>query len=179
MTMQMFVSMGALRRAGWAASVWLLCGCQSITEKLTEKAIEATIESQTGGEVDIDTSKQGAYSFKSKNDKGEEVVLDGQSGKVPDNWPKDIPAYPGAKVTASLLSGKNGMLMLETSDSTEKVLAFYKSNLGSMKEEANMNAGGTSIVTYEDKAAGRELAVGATAQDGKTMIHLQVSSKGQ
>lgn len=177
--MPMFVSMRAFTRAGWVAGVWLLSGCQSIAEKITEKAVEVAIETKTGGDVDIDTSKQGAFSIKTKNEKGEEVTLDGQSGKVPDNWPKDIPAYPGAKVTASLLTGKNGMLMLETGDSTEKVLAFYKANVGSMKEEANMNAGGTSIVTYSDKAAGRELAVGATAQDGKTMIHLQVSQKSK
>lgn len=177
--MPMFVSTGAFARAGLVAGVWLLSGCQSIAEKITEKAVEAAIETKTGGDVDIDSSKPGAFSFKTKNDKGEEVTLDGQSGKVPDNWPKDIPAYPGAKVTASLLTGKNGMLMLETSDSTDKVLAFYKANVGGMKEEANMNAGGTSIVTYADKAAGRELAVGATAQDGKTMIHLQVSQNSK
>ena len=172
----MLVSMGTVCRVALIASAGLLGACQSITEKLAEKAVESAIESKTGGQVDIDTSK--GFSIKSKNDKGEEVVIDGQSGKVPDNWPKDVPAYPGAKVTASFTSGKNGMLMLETADSAEKVLAFYKSSLPSMKEAASMNTGATSITTFENKAIGRELAVGATAQDGKTMVHLQVSEKG-
>ena len=163
------------RSLACVALVSLVQGCQTITEKLTEKAVEAAIETQTGGDVDIKAGE--GVTFKSKDSKGEEVVIQSQTGKIPDAWPKDIPAYPGAKVNASLMSGKNGMLMLETTDPSEKVLAFYKSSLSGMKEHAIMNAGPTSILTLQEEKGGRELGIGATAQDGKTMIHIQLSEK--
>lgn len=170
----------ASKRTGrWGAgvTVLLLAGCESITEKITEKALETALEKNSGGEVDIEAGK--GVSFKSKDGKGGDFVFNSATGKVPETWPKDIPPYPGATVTASMSSGTSGMLMLETTDSAEKVLAFYKSKLSSMKETANMNAGGTSILTFGDEKGGRQLAVGATAQAGKTMINLQVSEKGK
>lgn len=167
-------------RWGVGVAALLLAGCESITERITEKAVEVAVENalekNSGGEVDIEAGK--GVSFKSKDGKGD-FVFNSASGKVPDTWPKDIPPYPGAKVTASVSSGVSGMLMLETPDSPEQILAFYKSKLGNMKETANMNAGGTSILTFEEEKGGRQLAVGATAQQGKTMIHLQVSEKGK
>lgn len=169
------------RSTRWGAgiAVLLATGCESITEKITEKAMEVAVENalekNSGGEVDIQAGQ--GVSFKSKDGKGGDFVFNSATGKVPETWPKDIPPYPGATVTASMSSGASGMLMLETTDGAEKVLAFYKSKLGSMKETANMNAGGTSILTFEEEKSGRQLAVGATAQQGKTMVHLQVSEK--
>lgn len=174
----------ALRRSiRWGAGVAVLlsAGCESITERITEKAMEVAVESaiekNSGGEVDIQAGK--GVSFKSKDGKGGDFVFNSQNGKVPETWPKDIPPYPGATVTASMSTGASGMLMLETTDSSEKVLAFYKSKLGGMKETANMNAGGTAILTFQEEKSGRQLAIGATAQEGKTMINLQVSEKGK
>jgi hypothetical protein len=168
-------------RCGAGVAVLLCAGCESITERITEKAVEVAVESaiekNSGGEVDIEAGK--GVSFKSKDGKGGDFVFNSQNGKVPETWPKDIPPYPGASVTASMGSAASGMLMLETTDSAEKVLAFYKSKMGSMKETANMNAGGTSILTFEDEKSGRQLAVGATAQQGKTLINLQMSEKGK
>jgi hypothetical protein len=171
------------RSIHWGAGVAILlsAGCESITEKITEKAMEVAVESalekNSGGEVDIETGK--GVSFKSKDGKGGDFVVSSATGKVPESWPQDIPPYPGATVTASMSSAGSGMLMLETADSAEKVLAFYKSKLVSMKETANMNAGGTSILTFQEDKSGRQLAVGATAQQGKTMINLQVSEKAK
>lgn len=168
-------------RWGIGVSALLSAGCESITERITEKAMEVAVENaiekNSGGEVDIEAGK--GVSFKSKDGKGGDFVFNSQTGKVPETWPKDIPPYPGATVTASMSSGTSGMLMLETTDSADKVLAFYKSKMGSMKETANMNAGGTSILTFQAETGGRQLAVGATAQEGKTMVHLQVSEKGK
>jgi hypothetical protein len=64
-----------------------LPACNSITETLTQKAVEAAmekaIEGNSGNDVDIDTSGK-SVTIKTKNEKGEEVVLQTQTGQLPD-----------------------------------------------------------------------------------------------
>ncbi len=158
-----------------------LPACNSITERLTEKAVEAAmekaIEGNSGNDVDIDTSGK-SVTIKTKNAKGEEVVLQTQTGQLPDGWPKDIPPYPGAKINGSLVTGKGGMLMLETSDTPDQVIGFYRSKLPQMKQKSEMKLENHTMLTFETEQGKRGLAVGATAQDGKTAIHLQTFDKG-
>lgn len=160
----------------------LLPACDTITEKLTEKAVEAAvekaIEGNSGADVDIDTSGK-AVTIKTKNDKGEEVYLQTQTDRLPDSWPKDIPPYPGAKINGSLVTGKGGMLMLETSDTPDQVIAFYRSKLPQMKQKSEMKLENHTMLTFEEAQGKRGLAVGATLQDGKTAIHLQTFDKGK
>lgn len=122
-------------------------GCDLITEKITqkvtEKAIERTIEEKTGGEVQVN---EGSLSF--KNDKG--TVALGAGAKVPDGWPQDVPLYPGAKVTAAMSNEAQIVLGLETSDSPEQAVAFYKDKLSGMKQEAAMNTTQQQMLVYKD-----------------------------
>lgn len=132
---------------GVLASGSAAMGCDLITEKITqkvtEKAIERTIEEKTGGEVQVN---EGSLSF--KNDKG--TVELGAAAKVPDSWPKDVPLYPGAKVTAAMSNDAQHVLGLETSDSLEQALAFYKDKLSGMKQEAAMNTSQQQMLVYKD-----------------------------
>jgi hypothetical protein len=165
----------ALVALGW------LPACDSITEKLSQKAVEAAmekaIEANSGNDVDIDTSGK-SVTIKTKNGKGEEVVLQTQTGQLPESWPKDIPPYPGAKINGSLVTGKGGMLMLETSDTPDQVIAFYRSKVPQMKQKSEMKLENHTMLTFEAEQGKRGLAVGATVQDGKTAIHLQTFEKG-
>jgi hypothetical protein len=157
-----------------ALGVLLASGCEKVTQKITEKAVEAAVESamekQTGGSIDI--HDQGV-TLKSADGKG---VLETMTGKVPDDWPREIPTYPGAKVNMSMMTGKDGMLMLETTDAPDAILAFYKAKLG-MKQQSEVNMESTRIVTFEDEANRRTLAVSAGPQDGKTFVNLQLFEK--
>ncbi|HTV20713.1 MAG TPA: hypothetical protein VMG12_18645 [Polyangiaceae bacterium] len=170
----------ALRSLALGALV-ALSACETITSKLTEKlsekaveaAVEKAIEGNSGADVDIDSSGK-AVTIKAKNDKGEEVVLQTHADKLPDAWPKDIPPYPGAKINGSFMTGKGGMLMSETTDTPEQVLAFYRSKVSQMKQKSEMKLENHSMLSFEDEATHRGLAVGATSQDGKTAIHLQI-----
>ena len=55
------------------------------------------------------------------------------SNKLPENWPSDAPVYKNAEIsqsTASNMMGNNGFqIALTTSDSTQTILDFYKSEL--------------------------------------------------
>lgn len=158
-----------------------LPACDIITEKLTQKAVEVAvekaIEGNSGSDVDIDTSGK-SVTIKAKNDKGEDVVLQTQTGQLPEAWPKDIPPYPGAKINGSLVTGKGGMLMLETSDTPDQVMTFYRSRLPQMKQKSEMKLENHTLLTFEEGPGKRGLAVGATVQDGKTAIHLQTFDQG-
>lgn len=91
---------------------------------------------------------QGKMTF---TDEKSGTTVDVGSGKMPDNFPKDFPVYPGVKVVSSLSGGQQGegngfWLTLSTGDSLDKVTAFYKTALASSswKVEANYTANGTS-----------------------------------
>ena len=159
-----------------AAGVCLGSGCETITEKLTQKATEAAIEhateKQVGGEVEID---EGGASFKGKDSQGRDVIYDARSGKVPDDWPKDIPVYPNTKVTASLQGSGSRTLMLESQDSPDKVIEFYKSKLASLSEDAVMNTDGTWLVLFKDKPGKRSVIVTVSPNNDKTSVNLAVT----
>ncbi len=159
-----------------AAGVCLGSGCETITEKLTQKAtesaLELALEKQVGGEVQID---EGGASFKGKDKAGREVIYDARSGKVPDDWPKDIPVYPNTKVKASLQGNGTRTLMMESEDSPDKVVAFYKSKLSSLEEEASMNTNGSWLLSFKDKPGKRTVMVTAALENEKTALNLAVN----
>jgi hypothetical protein len=142
---------GALRASGACMALvigaGLGSGCDLITEKITqkvtEKAVEHTIEKETGGDVQVN---EGSLSF--KNDKG--TVELGAKAKVPDSWPKDVPMYPGAKVTAAMSNDTQQVVALETADSPEQAVAFYKDKLSAMKQEAAMSTPQQEMLVYKD-----------------------------
>lgn len=142
-------------------SVGLASGCETITDKLTQKvtesAIEHVIEQKTGGDVQID-SNNGALTVKS--DKGT-VAFNSGGGKVPEDWPSDVPLYPGGKVTMSMSSAGQHVLSLETADTPDQAVAFYKSKLSAMKQEATMTTEQQSMLAFKDDTGRRvQLSIG-------------------
>ncbi len=77
--------------------------------------------------IDVDRNLDGSRTVKS--DYG--TVTTGN--KLPDNWPSDAPTYKNATITQSTSSdimGTNGsQVTFTTSDDTQAILDFYKSNL--------------------------------------------------
>ena len=159
------------------AALWAASGCEKITEKVTETVIERAIEKETGGEVDIEADK--GVSFKGKDNQGREVIYDAKSGTVPDTWPSDVPVYPGVTVKASLQGNGNRTLVLESSDSPEKVVAFYKAKLGGMKQDADMNMNGSMLLSFDDAPKHRKVLITAAAQGDKTAVNLAVNDQKQ
>jgi hypothetical protein len=157
--------------AGWGFS-----GCRKVEEKLAEKAAERT----TGGKVDID-SKTGNVKMKQKGADGKETNVEfGEGTAIPADFPKSVPVYPGAKVIAAVAisQGAGGhMLTLTTKDSTTDVLAYYKKNLSSFKQDGELNNADTTILTMSTP----ELSVSVTATksdtDNETMIQLTTTKQ--
>jgi hypothetical protein len=90
----------------------------------------------------------------------------GETPEASSGLPADLPSYPGA----SVMSKTDGVVMLTTSDSAEKVSAFYKTEMAKLGYTASdtMNAGGMDIVTWEKD--GLSLQIIIMGQGGKTMI---------
>lgn len=159
-----------------AASLSML-GCDTIKEKLGEKAAEALIKSQTGENVDIDT-KDGKLSVKMTDEKG--TVTLGANTKLPDDFPKSVPVYPGAQVEASLAAksdkGEGGfMVTLSSPDPVAKVGAFYKdaSSKGAKLLIDATTPGGRAISWQTTDGFDVSSVINGESSTGKTTILLQ------
>jgi len=145
--------------------------------------------------------KNGKFSFETEEGKTE--IQTGGSGqdatvriKGPDGemtmggnvkLPAWLPAYPGAEATGSFgvqsaEKGQGGTVAYKTSDSVEKVAAFYESALrgaGITVTRNSMRTSDSHVITLEGKDASerREAGVTISAQDGATQISLTFQSK--
>ena len=126
--------------------VLLASSCETVKEKLAQKATEAAIEHASGGEVKIDSNN---HTVTVKSEKGN-VQFSGAGSKIPDDWPKDIPVYPGAQVKMSMSNSEQQLLALETTDSPDQAVAFYKSKLSAMKQEGTMSTEQQTMLGYKD-----------------------------
>lgn len=96
-------------------------------------ALQGVIENRTGVKTNLQDLEKGQMTF---TDPKTGAKVDVGSGKVPENFPKDFPLYPGAKVTSALSGAQAGKsngfwLTQSTGDSLDAVTAFYKSKLTS------------------------------------------------
>jgi len=145
--------------------------------------------------------KNGKFSFETEEGKMEiQTGGGGQEGtlrvKGPDGemtmggnikLPAWLPAYPGAEATGSFgvqssKEGQGGTAAFKTSDSVEKVTAFYQSALKGAGLTVTWNSMRTSdsqVVTLEgkDPSEKREAGVTIAAQDGATQVTLTFQSK--
>jgi hypothetical protein len=99
--------------------------------KIGANLVKQGIESKTGLKVNTD-SKSGSFSV--TDSKTGQTVNVGEQ-KIPDNFPKDFPIYPGAKPTGSL-SGSNSQdqsqgywIVLSSTDNLDKIKTYYDTNL--------------------------------------------------
>jgi hypothetical protein len=100
-------ALAALTLTALTTTSVLITGCGAVAEKAGEKAAEKAIESQGGGNVDIDTSGDGEISI----DTDEGSVSFG-SGEVPAEWPEDVPIPDGLEVsTGSTIDASDGRLV--------------------------------------------------------------------
>jgi hypothetical protein len=90
----------------------------------------------------------GSMTFTGKN--GEKVAINMDGGKVPDDYPKDVPLYQAKVIMANSSSEKHTQhLMMESGDTPDKIAEFYKKGLDSngWKTEGTMNMGEMNMLT--------------------------------
>jgi hypothetical protein len=157
----------------------LLAGLSSTgCRRMREKAEEEAIERATGGKVHIDTAGQGVTV--ASPDGGASVAW-GASAKVPDDFPKNVPIYPGASIKGSVSTndrGKSGfVLTMDCSDTPDPVVTYYKTQLGSsMKSTMDMSSGLGHMMTFQDEANKQvvNVVINGDERTHRTTISLQV-----
>lgn len=148
-----------------ASSVFLLMGAgcgQTAVETGTEAQINAGLKGN--GSVDINDN---TYNYKTNT--GDTFSV-GENVKIPDDFPKDVPVYPEAKVVTAMITGADGgaSLTMTTPDVVEKVGAWYADQLKDWTKAATYSyAGGETRQYTKDKAT---ISLSMTAESGLTTI---------
>lgn len=158
---------------GCVALLFLIGVGMSIFFKFfAKKAIEGVIENKTG--INVSDVEKGKMTF---TDPKTGAKVDIGSGKVPDNFPKEFPLYPGAKVTSALSGAESGKsngfwLTMATPDSADKVTAFYKTQLATSgwTIEATYTAAGSTTETMSKSGWSGSLAISSDSGSKETQI---------
>lgn len=114
-------------------------GCSKKTVVIDDKGTKAT--------VDTSKANKGETEIEIKGKEGN-VKISGKQGK-PDNWPADMPFYPGAKVdvgTSMTGTTEAVSVSLNTKDDFAKVAEWYEKELKS--------AGWTAEISTSQKGSG-------------------------
>jgi hypothetical protein len=102
----------------------------------------------------------------SSKDAKNTMRLDTTSGKVPDDWPKDIPMYPGSKIDMSMKLGAGYTLTQETLDPPAKVAEFYKAQLGKMQSRSSVDIGKNQTLQWSDDRQPLQVTLALSAGEG-------------
>jgi hypothetical protein len=162
----------ALAITALATTSILITGCGAVAEKAGEKAAEKAIESQGGGNVDIDTSEDGKVSIET-----EDGSVSFGSGEVPAEWPGDVPLPDDLEVsTGSTIGASDGRLVSVVGTSGQdpaELLEFFKDALSDWEisgESSTTSTSGGMTSAQWDTEGRRFTFVATTAMgDGTTM----------
>lgn len=144
--------------------------------------LKKTIEERTG--IKVENGKNGEKISITNQKTGELVELG--EGKIPANFPKDFPLYPGAipsgtAVGSDQATGKGFWLLLESSDSLSKVTAFYDEQLeakGWTVEETSTMGDGSAYQVKKEKLAGTViLSKGKNDEKATILITLEPTNE--
>ena len=138
-------------------------GHHAVVKLLETKGAQAPSATPVQKEAKADSRRPVNKSGKSKSSlsKGEKGLLGGE-----------IPMYKGAEITKSTTQGKRNLVKMETNDSPEKVMNFYKTEMtskGWSVQVAVSQGKGAVLAMYKGK---QSLSLNAGQQSGKTTITL-------
>jgi hypothetical protein len=139
----------------------LMMGCGSrekAEEKVAEKIVEKAIAAQTGKKVDIDIDKE---SMQIKTEDGEMTLTSGESAKIPDTFPKDIPIYKGFVLDMAMEVPDGHSLSFTTGDDMPEVAKWYVDEMASRgwTKEMSMNMGTQEMLVFKKGERGVNLVI--------------------
>lgn len=106
-----------------------LVGCKSVSEKIGEKVGEEIAGKAIGGDVNVEGDKVTV-----ETEDGS-VTVEGDTGKIPQDFPKDFPLYSGYEVdSTSSISGDADTtyyISITSKDKTGDIYDWYKSEFTS------------------------------------------------
>lgn len=131
------------------------------------------------GSVTVKQEGKDASSMTFTGKNGEKVAINLNGGKIPDDYPKDVPLYEGTKVIMANSSSEKHTqhLMLESNDPADKITEYYKKGLDSngWKIEGTMNMGELNMFTATKE--NRQLVVQISNSSGKRSISQILTDK--
>ncbi|MEY4545285.1 MAG: hypothetical protein RL685_1480 [Pseudomonadota bacterium] len=147
--------------ASWLVAL-LLSGCRS-GEMSPKKELSPRATPQGQGQPVADQDHQGP------------VRLD-TSGKPPEDWPSEVPLYPGAKIQMSMKLERGATLTLETADTSSQVSEYYKTQLASLPPSSVVDLGQNQTLLWSDPRKPLQVTLALSATDGgKTRATLIVT----
>ncbi len=138
-----------------------------------QMTIKATDEN--GKAVDIQMNGNGDNSSMTiQGDDGAMKMLTGDAAKVPEDFPKDIPQYPGLKVTMVQTMAEQQMyhIQAQTPDAMDKVATFCKEQYKAQgwTEQSSMNQGGDAPMTMLSYEKGERILNIVLSKDGDATV---------
>jgi hypothetical protein len=158
----------------------IMIGICAITLALSGAACSRSTFSTRDGAVTVEQKGKGAGSMIFTGKNGEKVAINMNGGKVPEDYPKDVPVYEGTKVVMSQSATEKNThnLVLESSDAPDKITEYYKKGLESngWKTEGTMNMGEMNMISASK--AKRQVVV-QVANAGEKRTITQITSDKQ
>ena len=145
--------------------------------KVAEKAIEAGLSGEAANvEIDLDDGS-GSLAMNIAGEEGAGRVVMGSAAAIPDDFPKDVPLYPGMSLEMVMAMSEQHSFSIQasTQDALDKVAAHFQGEAGKKGwvEELSMNQGGDqpmSMLNYTKE--GRVLNLMLVSDEGQTRISL-------
>jgi len=141
--------------------------------------VKKGIEEKTGMSISTEKGKEG-MTFTDK-ESGAEIQINADA-KIPDNFPKDFPVYPGAKPSGSLSNSKDDtgfFLVLTSTDDAKKIVEYYAkqfpANGWTVKNTSDF--GGVSMISAEKGMLVGSATIGTEKDSKETSLMLTVSEK--
>lgn len=128
---------------------------EKVEKKIGEKVAEGTVGALTGGKVKMDAE---GNNFQFKDNKTGNSVAIGEDLKLPDDFPKEVPLYAGAKIKSVSMSksgDKEATITLGMDDEPAKVATWYAETLkkAGWSEDSSTTMGKSEARSYKkDKA---------------------------
>ena len=160
-----------------AAGLLTLIGCGKAQEKAAEKLIEANL-SADGAKVNVALGDGGEqFNISTQTEEGEASLSFGGQTKIPDNFPKDVPVYPGLQVMLAhqVAAQENFSIQGLAQDPVARVTEFYRTQAEAQgwKQEMVTSLPGMENLTLKKES--RILSVSIVDADDSTSVTLTVA----
>jgi len=146
-----------------------------IFKKAGTAIINKTIEGKTGIKTNVEDIEKGKMTL---TDPKTGAKIEVNTGKIPDNFPKNFPVYPGSKIAGTVSGNKEGTdggiwLTFSSGDSLAKISQYYKDNFKAKGWNAKAILEANENVTYsvsDGKMEGTLTVTRATDTNESTII---------
>lgn len=142
--------------------------CKSKTETYVSDEGTVTVDSE-GKKADI--------TIKTKD--GETYTMNVNKGTLPDGWPSDVPVISGGSIlfSQSNASGKMQQISIETTQSIEDALDYYRKTLTSGQWNIQNTMSMQNMKMFNAAKDSKELMLQAVRDGSKTQIQIIINDK--